>query len=139
MLHLQAADTQLYVHLTWGTQGGHPLLCNDLLRQTATLAVTKRIRAHFCQVLAIRATDRRMDMVASFPASLAVASLLRMAHDSSQEALVQLQEMMTGGSQSLPRYWGSNYTAHTMSAAEAAEAGAYLKACLQQRPIPPCV
>lgn len=136
MLHLQAADTQLFVHLTWGTQGGRPLLGNDLLRQTATLAVTKRIRAHFCKVLAIRATDRRMDMVASFPASLAVASLLRMAHDSSQEALVQLQEMMTGGSQSLPRYWGSDYTAHTMSAAEAAEAGTYL---IQRRPIPPSV
>jgi len=139
MLHLQAADTQLFVHLTWGTQGGRPLLGNDQLRQVATLAVTKRLRSHSCEALAISATDRRMDMVASFPASLPITSLLRIAHDSSEEAMVRVQEMMTGTSQGLPRYWGSDYTAHTMSAAEAAQAGAYLKACLQQRPIPPSV
>ena len=127
MLHLQAADAQLFVHLTWGTQGGRPLLGNDQLRQAATLAVTKRIRSHFCQVLAISATDRQMDMVASFPASLPVTSLLRMAHDSSQEALVRVYEMMTGDAQGLPRYWGSDYTAHTMSAAEAAQAETYLR------------
>jgi len=127
MLHLQAADTQLFVHLTWGTQGGRPLLGNDQLRQAAILAVRNRIRSHFCQVLAICATDCQVDMVASFPASLPVTSLLRMAHDSAQEALVRLQETMSGNFQDLPRYWGSGYTAHTMSAAEAAQAETYLR------------
>ena len=137
MLHLQAADAQLYVHLSWGTQGDRSLLVSDQHRQVATLAVTKCVRSHSCEALAISATDRRMDMVARFPASLPITSLLRIVHDSSQEALGRFHEMMTGGFQCLPRYWGSGYEAHTLSAAEAAQAGAYLKACLQQRPIPP--
>ena len=137
MRHLQATDMQLFVHLTWRTQNSRPLLGNDQLRQAAFLAVKARTRSHFCQVLAISATPCQMDMVASFPASLPITSLLRIAHEAAQEALVRLQRTMPGNFLELPHYWEPGYTAHTLNAAEAAQAKAYLKACLQQRLTPP--
>lgn len=127
MLHLQATDMQLFVHLTWKTQGGRPFLGNDQLRQAAIRAVTARIRSHFCQVLAISATACQIDMVVSFPASLSVTDLLRIAHGAAQEALTRLQQTMTGSFREMPRYWGPGYTAYTLNATEAAQAQTYLR------------
>jgi len=134
MLHLQAKDMQLFVHLTWKTQGSRPLLGNDQLRQVASQAVTTRIRAHLCQVLAISSTACQMDLVASFPASLPIAILLRISEEAAQEALVRLQQMMSGNSRELSGYWGPDYTAHTLNAAEAAQAKTYLRQHLIDAP-----
>lgn len=125
---------QLFVHLTWRTQNGRPLLGGEQLRQAVYVAVKARIRSHFCQVLAISATDCQMDMIVSFPASLPITDLLRIAHKAAQEALTRLQRMMTGNFQELPVYWEAGYRAHTLNASEAAEATAYLRQRLVAEP-----
>ncbi len=127
MLHLQATDPQLFVHLTWKTKDNRPLLGNDQLRQAAYLAVTARTRALFCRVLAIGGTTCQINMVASFPASLPITSLLRISHEAAQDALEGLQGTMSGDVPDIPCYWAPEYTAHTLNAAEAAEAKAYLR------------
>ena len=134
MLHLQAKDMQLFVHLTWKTQGSRPLLGNDQLQQVASQAVTTRIRAHLCQVLAISSTACQMDLVASFPASLPITVLLRISEKAAQEAVVRLQKVMSGNFRELSGYWGPDYTAHTLNAAEAAQAKTYLRQHLIDAP-----
>ncbi len=134
MRHLQATDVQLFVHLTWRTQNGRPLLEDDQLRQAAILAVRTGIRSHFCRVLAISATPCQMDMIASFPASLPITDLLRIAHGAAQEALALLRRLMTGNSKEIAIYWEPGYTAHTLNASEAAHAVAYLRQHLIDEP-----
>ena len=125
---------QLFVHLTWRTQDGRPLLGSEQLRQAVYVAVKAHIRSHSCQVLAISATDCQMDMVARFPASLPITDLIRIAHKAAQEALVRLQRMVTGNFQEMAAYWEPGYTAHTLNAAEAAEAAVYLRQHLMGAP-----
>jgi len=134
MSHLQCTDARLFVHLTWGTRDARPILGDDESRQAAYLAIKARTRSQFCNVLAIDSTPCQVHLVASFPASLPINVLLRIAREAAQEALVRLQETMSGNLREMACYWEPGYTAHTLNAAEAAEAKAYLR---QRLTLPP--
>jgi len=136
MSHLQCTDAQLFVHLTWGTQDDRPLLGDDESRQAAYLAIKARTRSQLCRVLAIGGTPCQVHMVISFPPSLPIHTLLRIAREAAQEAITRQQEMMSGNFRELPCYWGPGYTAHTLSAAEAAQAKTYLQQRLTLPPPP---
>ncbi len=127
MTHLQCTDAQLFVHLAWSTHNDRPILGDDESRQAAYLAIMARIRSQFCQVLAIGGTACQIEMVASFPASLPINVLLRVAREAAQEALARQQERMSGNFRELPCYWEPDYTAHTLNAFEAAQAKTYLR------------
>ena len=133
MSHLQCMDAQLFVHLTWGTRDARPLLGDDESRQAAYLAIMTRTRSQLCNVLAIDGTPCQVHMVVSFPASLPINALTRIAREAAQEAITRQQGVMGSGFQELSCYWAPDYTAHTLNAAEAAEAKTYLRQCLTSR------
>lgn len=133
MLHVQATDPQLFVHLTWKTLDSRPLLGDDQLRQAAFCAIKARTRSQLCRVLAIGGTPCQVHMVVSFSASLPINTLLRIACEAAQEAITRQQEVVNGNWQEPTGFWQRDYTAHTLNAAEAAEADAYLR----QRLTPP--
>ncbi len=126
MSHLRSTNAQLFAHLTWGTQDDRPLLGDDQLRQAAFLAIKARTRSQLCQVLAIGGTPCQVHMVVSFSPSLPLNTLCRIAREAAQEALVRQQEI-AGSVREPSCCWGPDYTAHTLSAAEAAEANSYLR------------
>lgn len=126
MSHLQCKDAQLFVYLAWGTRDSRPLLGDDQLRQAAFFAIKARTRSQLCRVLAIGGTSCQVHMVVSFPASLPINALLRVAREAAQEAMIRQQETMSGNFQELPCYWEPDYTAHTLNAGEAAQAQTYL-------------
>ena len=126
MRHPQATDPRLFVHLTWKTHDDCPLLGNDQLQQAAFFAIRAKTRFQLCQVLAIGGTSCQVHLIASFPASLSVHDLLRIARDAAQEAITRQQEAVNGNWQAPRAFWQRDFTAHTLSAGEAAQAQAYL-------------
>ncbi len=137
MSHLQTSDTQLFVHLSWGTHNHCPILNNDQLRQVAYHAIMARTRSQLCQVLAIGGTSSQIHMIVRFPASLPIISLLRVAREAAKEAITRQQETLDGNWQEPTCFWDHEYTAHTLNDAEAAQAKTSLSRRIAEASLPP--
>lgn len=127
MAYLENQDVQLFVYFTWKTRAARPLFDDEQIRQAAHQAIQARIRSQFCRVLAIHSTPCQTHLIASFPASLAIKFIVSISRDAAEEAIFRGMEMLTGTSRELQSPWEREFTAHTMSAAEATQAQAYLQ------------
>ena len=127
MSQMESHDVQLFVYFTWETRSGSPLLGDEQIRQAAHQAIQTRIRSQLCRVLAIASTPCQIHLIARFPASLPIKDIVSIAREAAQEAIFRHQIMFEGDSLEMRFLWERKFTAHTLSAAEAAQAQTYLQ------------
>lgn len=122
MSHLRSKDADLFVYLSWATEGAFPLLDTDQLQQAAYLAITTRARSQFCHLLAIGGTASRLHLVCRFPASLSITSIVKIGQSACAEAVARLWETIERGRREPSPLWERTYTARTLSSTEAGDA-----------------
>ena len=127
MSHLKNQDVQLFVYFTWKTRNESPLLGDEEVRQAAHQAIQTRIRVQLCHVLAICSTPWEIHLIARFPASMPIKSIMSCARQAAQEAIARHQEILNGCPRELYSPWEPDFKASTLSAAEASQPQAYLQ------------
>ena len=123
----QSKDSALFMYLAWGTRQGYPALACDEVRQAVYLAIIIRARAQFCHVLAIGGTTERIHLIAQFPPSLSVSTVVRLAQEAGGLAISRQAETFQGHAVSRDHLWENGYLTHTLRKTDAAEAEIYLK------------
>ena len=126
MSYLQCKEPALFVYLAWGTRHGQPVLSSDEVRQAAYLAIMTRTRSQLCRILAIDGTTEEIHLVAQFPPSLSVSTVVRIAQQAGGEAIAHQSQVLQGRPVSCETLWRTDYTTHTLTQIDAAEAQAYL-------------
>jgi REP element-mobilizing transposase RayT len=127
MSYLQCKDSALFVYLAWGTRPGQSALACDEIRQAAYLAIITRIRSQFCHVLAIGGTTEQIHLIARFPASLSVSTVVRMAQEAGGRAIAHQAQTFQGRLIAPEKLWETICITRTLPPVDAAEARAYLR------------
>jgi REP element-mobilizing transposase RayT len=127
MPNLESQDVQLFVYFTWKTRNDSPLLGDEQIRQAAYSAIQTRLRSQLCRVLAICSTPCQIHLIARFPASMSIKTIVSVSREAAEQAIFRQQEILSGCPREVYSLWARDFIAHTVSAAEAAQPQTYLQ------------